>query len=176
MPIRYVGRQSHFHGKSIFEIARNLKNFGEGRYVYRVSFTKRYKEPSFYKLTSVVPDMNAKGYCFGTASGEKVFRGKNMGNCVIDSGMKHDWRLIPKDEEHIWLEAAKNCEVQPNIIVQDKRRLPPLMEKIFIEEMLADGLKLDESEIYCESVIKKGRFSKAFLKQGEQTVAGETKV
>lgn len=60
MLVKYIGRESHFHGKSLYEIARNLKNFGEGRYVYRVSFSKRYKEPSFYKLTSVTSDMNAK--------------------------------------------------------------------------------------------------------------------
>lgn len=64
MLVKYIGRESHFHGKSLYEIARNLKNFGEGRYVYRVSFSNRYKEPSFYKLTSVTPDMNAKVYFY----------------------------------------------------------------------------------------------------------------
>ena len=62
MPVHLIGRESHFHGKSLYEIARNLRRLGEGRYVYRVSFSKRYEEPSFYKLTKVVPDMNAKVY------------------------------------------------------------------------------------------------------------------
>lgn len=59
MPIKYVGRESFFHGKSLYEIARNLRNLGVGRYVVRQAF-KKYKEPSFYKLTSVSPEMNAK--------------------------------------------------------------------------------------------------------------------
>ncbi|XP_053393319.1 28S ribosomal protein S34, mitochondrial-like [Mercenaria mercenaria] len=163
MPIKYIGRESHFHGKSIFEIARNLKNFGEGRYVYRVAFSSRYEEPSFYRLTSVVPDMNAKGYCKGTAVGEKIFRGRNMGICKIESGMKHDWRLIPKDQEQNWLDAVKNCKVKPATVVKSTSRLPPLMEKIFHDERLAYSLPVDDKTFICDVKINYLNFNNVVL-------------
>ena len=59
MPVKFIGKDSFFHGKSLYEIARNLRSLGEGRYVVRKAF-QRYEEPSFYKLTSVRMEMNAK--------------------------------------------------------------------------------------------------------------------
>ena len=56
MPIRYVGREPFFRGKTLNEIARNLKNLGVGRVVARNNLM-RYPEKSFYRLTKVVPDM-----------------------------------------------------------------------------------------------------------------------
>ena len=55
----YIGRQSYYHGKKLYEIARNLKNFGVGRMVVRYTF-QRYPEPTYYILTKVVPDMTCQ--------------------------------------------------------------------------------------------------------------------
>ena len=56
MSTHYIGRQSFYYGKTLFEIARNLKNYGVGRMVIRHNF-QRYEEPTYFILTKVVPDM-----------------------------------------------------------------------------------------------------------------------
>lgn len=168
MPVKYIGRESHFHGKSLYEIARNLKNFGEGRYVYRVAFNKNYKEPSFYKLTSVVPDMNAKGYCKGTAAGERVFRGVNYGVTKIDSGTKLDWRLIPKDQEQTWLDSLKDIVVNPPKVLESTARLPPVMEMIVRDELISEGIKVGE-EIKYDVLINTSKYNRAVLDKDIKT-------
>lgn len=57
MPIKLIGREGHFKGKTIYQIALNLKNFGVGRVVTRKAF-QRYPEKSYYVLTKVVPVMS----------------------------------------------------------------------------------------------------------------------
>ncbi|KAL4241038.1 Mitochondrial 28S ribosomal protein S34 [Mactra antiquata] len=177
MPVKYIGRESFFHGKSLFQIARNLKNFGEGRLVYRVSFSKRYEEPSYYRLTSVKPDMNAKGYCKGTAAGEKIFRGENFGICNIDVGSKLDWRLIPKEEEHIWLDAAAKCSSKTVKVIPDKLELPPLMKKLFMEDYDVHELDYDGSTFQVERVINKDKFNHAVINRtSTETVTQDSAV
>ena len=56
MPVQYIGRKTFYHGKTLYSIARNFKNFGVGRMVQRYNFF-RYEEPSYYILTKVEPDM-----------------------------------------------------------------------------------------------------------------------
>ena len=52
----YRKKKFTYQGKSLFEILYRLKNFGIGRIVYRDTFMKRYKEPSYYIVTKVFPD------------------------------------------------------------------------------------------------------------------------
>ena len=60
MPVRYIGRPTTFRGKYLFEILRNLKNFGVGRVVVR-SLYERYPEPCYYTVRAVQPEMDAVG-------------------------------------------------------------------------------------------------------------------
>ena len=58
MPIRYVGRLPVFKGKTLYEIVRHLRNFGEGRIVYRnVLLEKWPTQKTYVRLKKVVPDM-----------------------------------------------------------------------------------------------------------------------
>lgn len=77
--------------------------------------------------------------------------------------MKHDWRLIPKDQEQVWLDSFKDCEVRPHSVVQACNRIPPLMEKILRDEMLSDGLEVDESVFNYNRVIQNRKFNNAVL-------------
>ena len=53
---KLVGRESYFFGKTLFEIAANLKSC-EGRVVARKVFLDRYPEKSFYVIEKVLPDL-----------------------------------------------------------------------------------------------------------------------
>ncbi len=62
----------------------------------------------------------------GEAWGIKVFRGENFGERRIDSGMKMDWRLIPKEEEKVFCQELS--EPRPKSVVPKYSLLPPLLE------------------------------------------------
>lgn len=98
MAKRFVGREPFFRGKSLFELCCNLKNFGEGRVVYRHSHVK-FPETSYFRLVKVQPDMSDPAHRGGQAWGEKVHRGHKAGIIRIDSGYKTDWGLVPKEQE-----------------------------------------------------------------------------
>ncbi|CAG7817882.1 unnamed protein product [Allacma fusca] len=55
MSILYVGRPANYHGRPLWEILLNLKNFGVGRLVTRSTFNFRYPETTFYKILHVEP-------------------------------------------------------------------------------------------------------------------------
>lgn len=52
---RFVGREPFYRGKTLFELCCNLKNFGEGRVLYRHQYA-HFPETSYYRLTKVQPD------------------------------------------------------------------------------------------------------------------------
>ena len=56
MAKRFVGREPVYKGKTLFQLCCNLRDFGEGRIVYRHLETK-YKEKCFYRLTEVKPNL-----------------------------------------------------------------------------------------------------------------------
>lgn len=57
MSVKYVGKPSPWHGKALFEILVNLRDFGIGRMVVRSNF-ERYKEPTYYIIKKVEPQMD----------------------------------------------------------------------------------------------------------------------
>ena len=94
--------------------------------------------------------------------GEKIFRGVNYGKCKIESGGKLDWRLIPKHEEHKWLDAVTKCEQRPKPIVISTGTVPSLMAKIYHDEKLAYEIPLDKQSVSTyELYIRKGKFNTA---------------
>lgn len=50
--VKLIGRKNDFHGKTLWEIVGNLKNFGVGRVVVRNMF-ERYPEKSFMRILKV---------------------------------------------------------------------------------------------------------------------------
>ena len=75
MPIyKYFGHPAKFHGKPLFHILSNLKNFGVGRIITRSSYeTEETKSqaPSFYRILWVQPLMD-KESLLGSVIAEKV--------------------------------------------------------------------------------------------------------
>ena len=57
MKIHFIGNECGYNGKRLMYILGRLKNYGVGRMVYRVNFHEKYPEPTFFKITSVRPDL-----------------------------------------------------------------------------------------------------------------------
>jgi len=58
MKVQFVGRETYYQGKRLFDILCRLKNFGIGRIVVRNHYLERYSEPTYYVITRVEPDMS----------------------------------------------------------------------------------------------------------------------
>ncbi|XP_029672324.1 28S ribosomal protein S34, mitochondrial [Formica exsecta] len=145
MPIKLIGRTTDFKGKPLWEILGNLKNFGVGRLVIRNRF-QRYPEPCYMKILKVaampLPDalhIDRKVMVLV----ERVFRGhKNPKPVQLDTATyKADYILIPKDQEHLYLENAKVPEKK---ILPRTTDLPPLLSQIIMRQMKAKGDKVSE--------------------------------
>ncbi|KAJ8319232.1 hypothetical protein KUTeg_004323 [Tegillarca granosa] len=135
MPTKYIGRVGVQHGKTLYEIAANLKNLGVGRVVYRHTFAERYPEKSYYILT--------KDFTFGEAYGYKVFRGAKFPKPVrIDTGFRTDWKLVPKEDEE---EFCKIDKVHTKHFDENclEHKLPPLMEYIMKDHISRLDRKVD---------------------------------
>ena len=76
MPVyKYFGYPAQFHGKPLFHILSNLKNFGVGRIITRSSYETEDKQvagPSFYRILWVQPLMDQESL-LGSVVAEKVF-------------------------------------------------------------------------------------------------------
>ncbi|GAU93029.1 hypothetical protein RvY_05029 [Ramazzottius varieornatus] len=139
MPLRIVGRQSTLSGKYLFEILRNLKDFGIGRIVTR-SLLERYPEPCYYLVRDVRPIMDPEGK-FGLMDADVVFRGKNLGTQVVSTGFKADWKLVPKDEE-----ASYTSQMKPDAKELPRKRVvpaavpfPPVLRRLLTDEARKSG-------------------------------------
>ena len=73
MPVyKYFGHPVKHHGKPLFHILSNLKNFGQGRIVTRPSYqTEDGEAPSFYRILWVQPLMD-RDNLLGSVVAEKV--------------------------------------------------------------------------------------------------------
>ncbi|EGI65411.1 PREDICTED: uncharacterized protein LOC105146111 [Acromyrmex echinatior] len=141
MPIKFIGRTTDFKGKPLWEIVANLKNFGVGRLVIRNRF-QRYPEPCYMKILKVagmpLPDRPYNDRKVMVLV-EKVFRGiKSSKPVQLDSSTyKADYMLIPKDQEHIFL---NNTKVVEKRIMPKTTELPPLFSHLIINQMKAKGI------------------------------------
>ncbi|XP_072760895.1 small ribosomal subunit protein mS34 [Anoplolepis gracilipes] len=145
MPIKLIGRTTDFKGKPLWEILGNLKNFGVGRLVVRNRF-QRYPEACYMKILKVaampLPDEPYTDRKIMVLV-EKVFRGyKNPKPVQLDSATyKADYILIPKDQEHLYLE---NTRLPEKKILPRTTDLPPLLSQIIISQMKAKGNNVSE--------------------------------
>ncbi|OQV19573.1 hypothetical protein BV898_06347 [Hypsibius exemplaris] len=155
MPIRIVGKPNQLRGKYLFEILRNLKDFGVGRTVVR-SLYERYPEPTYFVVRTVQPGNDPEGQV-GTMTATHVFRGRNFGDVEVMDGHFADWRLIPKEEE-----AEYKATYRPGMELLPKRRVvpaaepfPPLLKLMLRDEAVKEG-KPWEKEPMLPLVIHRG--------------------
>lgn len=142
MPIKLIGRTTDFKGKTLWEILGNLKNFGVGRLVIRNRF-QRYPEPCYMKILKVAGmplPQKAHEERKVMVLVERVFRGhKNPKPVQLDRvTYKADYALIPKDQEHLFL---NNTKVPETRILPRTIDLPPLFSQMVIRQMKARGVE-----------------------------------
>ena len=84
MPYIYVGLEPIHHGRKLLKLLCNLKNFGQGRIVYRCD-EQNNPEPSFYKILLAQPEMDDK-FEDGRVVVEQVQRGVRFTKPINLSG------------------------------------------------------------------------------------------
>jgi len=146
MPIyQYFGHPARFHGKPLFHILSNLKNFGRGRIITRAGF-KEDENPSFYRVLFAQPLMDQKNE-EGRVIVEKVRNGVKYTEPVDLSKIAPlpDFLLIPKDEENTfckWSE-LRDYSVDKDYVSEPKYyAMPPLLKLYMEREMNKEELIL----------------------------------
>lgn len=146
MSIKYVGRTTDFSGKSLWEIVGNLKNYGVGRLVYQQKYT-RYPEPCYFKILKVTPIQHDGNLDNPHENLRKVivlvanvFRGNLEPEVreIFRTSYKPDFRLIPKHEEHKWIEKTKTVQREPKYI-DPWIDMPPLMKEVIARDLHLTG-------------------------------------
>ncbi|XP_013386171.1 uncharacterized protein LOC106155741 [Lingula anatina] len=120
---------TYFHGKTLYGIVSNFKNFGVGRTVIRNSLL-RYPEPSFYKIVKVELDLSrhfGKTKRFCKVYAHTWFRGEYRGIKGTGAAFKADWRLLQEDELDTFCN-LENAPERPVRAVPMYFRAPPLYE------------------------------------------------
>jgi len=103
MPLVKVGLDAVHHGKKLFPLLCNLKNFGKGRIIYS-TLEQQFPEPSFYRILLAQPEMDEEMQ-FGRIVAERVYRGVKFDAPFNMAGKQTkfpDYRLVPKDEEDMF--------------------------------------------------------------------------
>lgn len=148
MPIyQYFGHPAKYHGKPLFHILSNLKNFGQGRIITRAGF-KGDEKPSFYRVLFAQPLMDQKNE-EGRVIVEKVRNGVKYTEPVDLSKIApiQDFILIPKDLEDSfckWSE-IRDYSTEKDVVTEPKYyTMPPLLKLYMEREMMKRGAENTE--------------------------------
>ena len=152
MPYVYVGHPSVYTGKRLFKILCELKNYGQGRIVYRTTEQGQAK-PSFYRILLAQPEMDPN-FEKGRVVAEKVFNGlRRQKPCILsDDAQFPDFNLVPKSEEDNfckwnelrYFDVEKDAEAKPKYF-----EMPPLL-KLYLEQI--HNKKLEDSRVPAEKI------------------------
>jgi len=143
MPIyKYFGSPALYHGKSLFHILCNLKDFGRGRIVTRATYEKEVK-PCFYRILFAQPLMDEKTL-EGRVVVEKIYKGVRYTEPVDLSQLASipDFKLVPKKDEAAfcrWGE-VRDYSTEKDFAVKPKYfTLPPLLKILMERERVKRG-------------------------------------
>ena len=99
-------------------------------------------------------------------SGQKIFRGKDVGEMAIDADHKRDWRLVPRHEEQMFL-SAKAATREP-VVIKDTTPFPPLLERMIRRDLKAAGKECSEP-LELKLDIRQHRLNHAILESELRT-------
>ena len=99
-------------------------------------------------------------------SGQKIFRGKDVGEMAIDADHKRDWRLVPRHEEQMFL-SAKTATREP-VVIKDTTPFPPLLERMIRRDLKAAGKECSEP-LELKLDIRQHRLNHAILESELRT-------
>lgn len=155
MPVyKYFGQPAKYHGKPLFHILSNLKNFGVGRIITRSSFEaepEHADRPSFYRILWVQPLMDSKTEA-GQVVAEKVRHGVRYTEPVKlqDIAPLPDFKLVHKAEEEQYCQWDKVRDFAPEVdFVKEPKyyTMPPLL-KLLMERNLKERNETPTEESY----------------------------
>ncbi|XP_053203885.1 uncharacterized protein LOC128388502 [Panonychus citri] len=131
--VAYIGKPSRYHGKRIFEILINLKNFGKGRILEKIYSNEKHGEKTFCIIKEAYPQMD-KDLAFGLVYTEQYYRGARIPGLTEILPTTPDYRLIHKHEEEPYLEIARNAPEYgknvPRKVLPQYYKVPPLMAEV----------------------------------------------
>jgi len=133
-PIKHIGRDPIYFGKTLFEICSKLAQSGEGRVVSRVCAQGDPPGGRHFRLTKCQYDLTPKkqvmwnnrvGIAFGVQLGPNAL----VEDVVeIEDADLEDWRLVPKvDETKFVEELNKLPKIHPQILIPSP--VPPMLQE-----------------------------------------------
>ena len=151
MPLTQVGLDAVHHGKKLFPLLCNLKNFGKGRIIYS-TLEQQHSEPSFYRILLAQPEMDDEMQ-FGRVVAERVYRGKRFLEPFNMAGKQTkfpDYRLVPKDEEQEFCRWDEVVDYDPKLHAPLRGKymeMPPLLKLVIERNLKAKGEKITEDSL-----------------------------
>jgi len=148
---KYFGKPAIYHGKPLFHILCNLKDFGKGRIVTRTIFEKDSTLPSFYRILWAQPLMD-KDTMEGRVVAEKVRKGVRYTEPVDLGNLAPvpDFRLVDRVEEGNFCKWESLRDFSPDVdyVTEPKYfTLPPLL-KLLMERNMAERKEIPGEESF----------------------------
>jgi len=145
MPIyKYFGQPAKYHGKPLFHILCNLKEFGKGRIVTRSAFEKEPTQselPSFYRILWAQPLMDTNSM-EGRVVAEKVRKGVRYTEPVdlAEIAPVPDFKLISRhiEEEFCKWEHLRDFSPEVDYVTEPKYFTVPPLLKLLMERNFAE--------------------------------------
>lgn len=177
MPVyKYFGAPAKYHGKPLFHILSNLKNFGRGRIISRAGFND--DKPSFYRILFAQPLMDNKSE-EGRAIVEKVLNGVRYTEPVDLSQIASlpDFILVAKRDETSFCkwDTLRDYSPEVDVVVEPEHyTMPPLLRLLMERDMVSRGETPTEDKFllpHYKTYIPKDRVE---LEPGKEEVFQET--
>jgi len=145
MPVyKYFGHPAKYHGKPLFHILCNLKDFGKGRIVTRSVFEKEPSQselPSFYRILWAQPLMDPNTV-EGRVVAEKVRLGVRYTEPVDLASIAPvpDFRLVNRldEAEYCKWEKLRDFSTDVDFVTEPKYFTVPPLLKLLMERNMAE--------------------------------------
>jgi len=145
MPVyKYFGQPAKYHGKPLFHILANLKDFGKGRIVTRSSFEtepSHQKQPSFYRILWAQPLMDSNTV-EGRVVAEKVRRGVKFTKPVDLASIAPvpDFKLVSKADEEKFCKwkSLRDFSTDVDFVTEPKYFTVPPLLRLLMERNIAE--------------------------------------
>jgi len=147
MPVyKYFGQPAKYHGKPLFHILANLKDFGKGRIISRSIFEDELtheKQPSFYRILWAQPLMDSNTV-EGRVVAEKVRRGVRYTEPVDLASLAPipDFKLVSKVDEDKFCQwdSLRDFSTEVDYVTEPKYyTVPPLLQLLMERNMAERG-------------------------------------
>ena len=103
-----------------------------------------------------------------TAWGFQVWRGEAVGEKEMTRAYKWDWKLVPRDEEQLFLESQAPARPMP--VVPETKTFAPLHEYMIMQQRKRQGVETDERPVMKTTVRQNNRARSADIQEIENAL------